>query len=101
MNKKDADKSEVAMILHQTEDHAVVIHGTEEHPVGVRCLTKHKEGDPLQGDIFTLKERPDGKYNMERTHIPAPMFSRSGPAQVASPAYRENFDKIFGKNGIN
>ncbi len=52
------------------------------------------DGQPIGADaeIFKLHRRGDGVWE-KRTY-------RSGPARVNSPAYRGNWDSIFGKQPI-
>ncbi len=60
-----------------------------------------KEGKPLGegGEVVTLQPRPDApcvcdvKVAYERT----PRRSSTGPAQVATPTYRAQWERIFGK----
>lgn len=52
-----------------------------------------KEGEPLKpgADLMSVSnECRDGWHDVE-------VLYRSGPAQVATPAYREGYDRIFGK----
>jgi hypothetical protein len=64
-----------------------------------------KEGKPLVGEIVSLAPRPDNPRVLdvkESWRPPAGAIAttssakpRKGPAQVASQAYRDNYDEIF------
>jgi len=51
-------------------------------------------GRPLtgEGEILSLSHRQGSVYDVIDSYEPA----RSGPAQVATKAYRTNYDRIFG-----
>lgn len=74
----------------------------------VRALA---EGKPIHGEVVTLKPRTDAPWVCDvETTVPAPAAAhpaagaakagtagpKKGPAQVASPRYRSNWDAIFG-----
>jgi hypothetical protein len=65
------------------------------------------EGRPLApgGEVVRLEQRTDAKalYDVHVDYkVPdadaEPPSSRSGPAQVATPAYRASWDRTFGAN---
>lgn len=62
-------------------------------------------GKPLApgGEVVRLEQRPDSKalYDVHVDYkVPdeSPPSSRSGPPQVATPAYRASWDRTFGVN---
>ncbi len=69
-----------------------------------------EEGKPIHGEIATLTPRAqapwicdvDVKYAPEKRapekRAPA---ARTGPAQVATDAYRVEYDRVFGGRGVN
>lgn len=60
-------------------------------------LAPMKEGQPLpEGAEFVYVKAPDeeGWRDVEVLY----RHEGSGPAQVATPEYREGYDRIFGKN---
>lgn len=100
----------------------VLVHGLTEDKKGLQVLRAREErlelgevrpieeGKPLHGDIVRLKPRPQAPFlcdvetelRVPRSASPqgegAPSESRrarSGPAQVASDAYRANWDAIW------
>lgn len=64
-------------------------------------LRAAKEGQPLHGELVKLEQRPEHErlYDVEvLAEAPKPpASSRKGPAKVASEAYRDGWDQIFGK----
>jgi hypothetical protein len=56
------------------------------------------EGRPIQGEIVTLAPRKDNPRicDVKESFAASPAL-RKGPAKVASAAYREGWDEIFGK----
>lgn len=73
-------------------------------------LRQLREGQPVSGEIVTLKPRPENPRicDVASSYTPpassasppssgASPSSRKGPAQVASQAYREGWDEIFGE----
>jgi hypothetical protein len=67
-----------------------------------------QEGRPIHGEVLQLKPRQDAPWvcdvdvtvpapaPREASSPPAlPAPSRHGPAQVATPTYRDNWDRIF------
>lgn len=61
-----------------------------------------KEGRAIHGDVVRLKPREgeprvfDVETLLERPKLEAHAADRSGPAQIATDAYREGWDAIFG-----
>lgn len=56
-----------------------------------------REGEPIpEGHelVYLGDQREDGWYNV------AASFRNSGPAQVATRAYRDGYDRIFGKQKV-
>ena len=98
-----------------TED-VLFVGGPAEGGEGLRVLRKREdalevgeirpvqEGRPLQGELVRLKQRKeherafDVEVLLSRDEIPGHTLGHAGPAQVASEAYRTNWDAIFGPN---
>jgi hypothetical protein len=61
-----------------------------------------KEGKPLgAGEVVTLKQRADAPalFDVKVEHVvgdAATKGTQAGPAQVATPQYRESWDRVFG-----
>jgi hypothetical protein len=97
------------------KDDVVYVHGPADGGEGMRVIRKRqatlelgeirpvKEGRPLAGELVKLKQRQESErlFDVEvlasREEI-AEMTGRAhaGPAQVATDAYRANWDAIFG-----
>ena len=99
----------------------VMLHGPTEDGAGSKVLRARPgrleagevrpmvEGKPLTpgGEVVRLERRADAKglfdvhvdYKVpEKTDAPASTPSLNGPAQVATPAYRDSWDRTFGVN---
>lgn len=59
-------------------------------------LTTMKDGTSLTpgSELIDIEEH-DGRY-MAKTLYKVPLAGGDGPAQVATPAYRDGYDRIFG-----
>jgi hypothetical protein len=61
-----------------------------------------QEGRPISGEIVTLKPRESNPRLCDVTEsyspraVEAPQLGHKGPAKVATAAYREGWDEIFG-----
>src|SRR5215472_3538324 len=97
------------------------MHGPTEDGEGARVLRARggaveagevrplKEGRPLAagGEVVRLERRADSPqlYDVKVEHVvpakAATVGSRTGPAQVATHAYRESWDRTFGANRAN
>jgi hypothetical protein len=94
-------------------DDVVFVHSPTEGGDGLRVVRKRgealeigelrgiREGQPIHGDVVKLtpREGQDRVFDVEvLLKAPAPRLApaRTGPAQVASAAYRSNWESIFG-----
>ncbi|MCS6858015.1 MAG: hypothetical protein N2515_02065 [Deltaproteobacteria bacterium] len=68
-----------------------------EGRIEIGLLRPPKEGEAIMGEIVRLKQRPGTPlYDVEVLY--SSEFSRKrGPAQVSTPAYREGWERIWGK----
>jgi hypothetical protein len=98
----------------------VMLHGKTDDGQGARVLRARPgrleagevrplcEGKPMvTGEVVSLSRRTDAPalYDVKVEHVvdapqPAPEKSTPGPAQVATRAYRESWERIFGR-GLN
>ena len=114
--EKDGEHFDIALLGGKTEDgggHRVMRLRPDGPSVGeIRPL---QEGRPIHGEVVQLKPRQDAPwiYDVDTT-LPSPtttpqaalpLTPRHGPPQVATPTYRENWDRIFGpkkpQEGLN
>jgi hypothetical protein len=95
-------------------DDVVFVHSPTEKGDGFRVVRKRadtievgeiralQEGRPVHGEVVKLSPREEhGQLFDVDVLLPAPAgdraeASRSGPPQVATDAYRKNWDAIFG-----
>jgi hypothetical protein len=96
----------------------VMLHGKTDDGQGARVLRARpgrleagevrplSDGKPLvKGEVVSLSRREDAPalYDVKVEHVvgapqpAAPQKSTPGPAQVATPAYRESWERIFGR----
>ena len=95
------------------EDDVVFVHSSTESGDGLRVLRKRgealevgelrgiREGQPIHGDVVKLtpREGQERVFDVEvllKAPAPRPGPPRAGPAQVATAAYRTNWESIFG-----
>jgi hypothetical protein len=96
------------------KEDVVFVHGKAESGEGVRVIRKRadvieigemrpvQEGKPLQGEVVKLSPRQDHEqlFDVEvlvsKEEALGGALGHSGPAQVATAAYRSNWDAIFG-----
>lgn len=100
----------------------VMLHGKTDDGEGARVLRARpgrleggevrplREGKPLgKGEIVSLSRRKDAPalYDVKVEHVVgepetpetrSPQKATPGPAQVATRAYRDNWDRIFGRD---
>lgn len=91
-----SEDGEKLAVLRQREDR-----------VEAGVISKLKDGEPMHGELIRLTPRPDFPLlcdvNVELASPAAqkqsrtPKLSHGGPAQVATPSYRENWDAIWRK----
>jgi hypothetical protein len=105
------------------QDDVLYVHSPSEQGEGFRVIRKRadaieigeirtlKEGRPVHGEVVKLTPRPEHEQLFDvsvllpahpeggRPALPAQAgeADRSGPAQVATDAYRANWDAIFGE----
>ena len=75
-----------------------------DHSIVEGVMRPVKEGEALLPGVFALTPRDDGTQICDVEDIPIPHPAcyahteegHEGPARVSTPAYRENWDRIFG-----
>ena len=75
-----------------------VLRVTPEGRAAVQMAVPVRDGHPLGADDGMIVKAENGYYvePVGRSPSPAAAGARSGPAQVATPAYRSNYETIFG-----
>src|SRR5215831_10447929 len=67
--------------------------------VEIGAIAKLEEGKPIHGEVVRLNRREEHPllFDVDVVSDAQSLGGRSGPAQVATEAYRENWEEIFGK----
>lgn len=61
-------------------------------------IRKVSDGQPIHGELVRLKPRQEPHlFDVEVLHDARPQKEQTGPAQVASDAYRRGWDRLFKK----
>ena len=85
---------------HEGEgDSLVLTECTEKEDAAIVHLEKVKSGEPLSPGARLCQVTPDETGHVELEPIEVPGLG--GPAQVASKAYRDGWDRIFGPREVN
>ena len=105
--RAEAPAQDVVLLGPKTADGAGVhVLRAREEKIEVGELRPLEEGRPIVGEIVTLAPRKDNprlcdvtdSYRAPAlTSTPALAAAQKGPAKVATEAYREGWDEIFGK----
>jgi hypothetical protein len=91
-------------------DDLLLVCGPAEHGDGYTVVRQRRDvleagelrtlerGKPIVGEVVRLSKRPEHGllFDVEVLHDASPSAARTGPAQVATKAYRENWESIFG-----
>jgi hypothetical protein len=95
----DSPAKDVVLLGPPTADGAGVhVIRAREERIETGELRAIQEGKPITGEIVTLAPRKDNPRvcDVKDSYRPPAMSSHKGPAKVASEAYREGWDSIFG-----
>lgn len=107
MKDKERDGADVALIHGRTADgEGLRIIRKREDRLELGSVHPLKNGAPIQGEVVSLKPRPEFPLLCDvTTELEAPTApregsdvaaaGRSGPPQVATDRYRENWDRIW------
>lgn len=97
-NKPDPQEQDVLLVLGQHEDGTVQAVRNRKGAVELAALAPVEHGKPLTGEMIRLKEREGSPvlWDVETVYAPTADVERRGPAQVATDAYRDGWDRIFG-----
>jgi hypothetical protein len=93
---------DLAVIVDRTEDDEGfhVLRRRGDAPVEVGTLRPLKEGQPIEGEVISLKPRKDVPFIYDvKTKLPDPRrrLTSDGPPQVATKEYRTGWEAIWGK----
>ena len=100
---KDAAPTDVVLLGPPTNDGAGVhVIRAREERIETGELRALQEGRPITGEIVTLEPRKDNprvcdvKESYKPKAHPAAALAHKGPANVATDAYRDGWDEVFG-----
>lgn len=112
--KEASAKDDVAIVWGRAEDGRMNILRKRAHRLEVGTVQPLREGVPIHGEVIQLQPRPDsplcdvqvlvpGQRQASDRNLPVRHDAASaqtatalpGPAQVASDAYRKNWDSIW------
>lgn len=92
-----AAKEDVVLIHGKTDDGALKILRKQGEQLSAGELRPLEEGKPVQGNVLTLKPRPQMPLVCDvEDEIEIPRAGK-GPAKVATKKYRDGWDKLWGK----
>jgi hypothetical protein len=74
-----------------------VIRKRDEH-VQLGRMRAMRDGEPIHGELVRLSQRPEhGQlFDVDVVHDARQADARTGPAQVSTRTYRDNWEQIFG-----
>lgn len=106
--EKAGEHFDIALLGGTTEDGGQRVVRLRPEGASLGELRPLQEGRPIHGEVLQLKPRQEAPWvcdvdvtvpapaPREASSPPAlPAPSRHGPAQVATPTYRDNWDRIF------
>jgi hypothetical protein len=99
MAPKDQD-GDVVLLHSPTEDGGGVrVVRARQGQVEVGEVRPIAEGKPITGEVVTLKPRPDAPRvcDVDVQYAAKETRGSAGPAQVATDAYRDNWEATFGR----
>jgi hypothetical protein len=107
--KRETPSEDVALVYGKSDDGAGVrILRKRDDRVELGEIRPLEHGKPLGGEVVQLRQRGDSPLFDVEVQVPAPPAAAlarttSGPAQVATDQYRENWDTIWStsKNAKN
>ncbi|MBX3210244.1 MAG: hypothetical protein KF764_34750 [Labilithrix sp.] len=102
------DKADVVVLGPPTADGAGVhVLRAREERIETGELRSLEEGRPITGEVLTLAPREDNPRVCDvkesfAAGAPAPTPAKAkGPAQVATQAYRDNWEEVFSRRPRN
>lgn len=98
MEDETDKKQDVVVLGPPTSDgNGVHVLRARDERIEAGELRNIEEGKPITGEIVTLAPRKDNPRicDVRDAYAPPSSGSKKGPAQVASKAYRDNWDEVF------
>lgn len=95
---------DIAMVVNHNDDGSVnILRRDSDDNISYGTAQAVKDGQNLTGskEVISMSEPDDnGISNVKTLYKPQGVRSTSGPAQVATKAYRDGWDGIFGSKTI-
>lgn len=93
----DKKKRDLLFVQGKTKNDRYKVVRAREDKIEVGEMSDLKDGEEIRGEVVKLKQRSEHPQLFDvETVVPPDEGSRhDGPAQVATDAYRKNFDAIF------
>jgi hypothetical protein len=81
-------------VRFESDNHATI--KRQDGSVQFGTFDEMREGQPIPkgAELVQVDYHPENEWHNSET------LYRNGPAQVATPAYREGYDRIFGKKEV-
>jgi hypothetical protein len=81
-------------VRFESENHATI--RRQDGRVEVGTFHEMREGQPMPdgAELVQIDYRPNSEWHDSKT------LYKNGPSQVATPKYREGYDRIFGKKEV-
>lgn len=103
-----SSKTDVVLLGPPTADGAGVhVLRARDERLEAGELRNLEEGRPITGEVLSLAPRKDNPrvLDVKESYVPnapgAPAPKTKGPAQVATQAYRDNWDEVFARRARN
>ena len=76
------------------------IRHTASHDIESGIMRPVADGEPMYEGAFHLEPKDNGRYRVTDVFGKSEESRAKGPVRVSTPAYRENWDSIFGKRPV-
>lgn len=96
-----APSQDVALLWRSEQEGPVNVLRHRSNRLELGRIEPLQEGKPIHGEVVQLHPRKDSPLYDVQVHVPAPKpappVNLSGPAQVATDQYRENWEAIYAR----
>jgi len=85
-------KKDKLMVGHEIADGVRIAVRSDDDGERLVTISDHKSGDPLPPSSEYISLSSEDSEGWQDVNV----LYKTGPSQVATPAYREGYDRIFG-----